>query len=72
MCKEAQAAKDSRKKLSTLDFRFHFFPWSSHPLHNFTSHGADAFRMLTINLNRLAINGLSVEEWRNLRNQYVC
>ena len=30
MCKEAQAIKDSGKKLSALDFRFHFFPWWGH------------------------------------------
>lgn len=27
MCKQAQALKDSKKKLSELDFKFHFFPW---------------------------------------------
>lgn len=30
MCKEAQATKDSGKKLTPLDFRFHFFPWHAH------------------------------------------
>lgn len=30
MCKEAQAIKDSEKKLTPLDFRFHFFPWHAH------------------------------------------
>jgi hypothetical protein len=30
MCKEAQAACDAGKKLSPLDFRFHFFPWWKH------------------------------------------
>jgi hypothetical protein len=30
MCKEAQDIQDSRKKLSALDFRFHFFPWYAH------------------------------------------
>ena len=30
MCKEAQANKDSGKKLSLFDFRFHFFPWWGH------------------------------------------
>lgn len=27
MCKEAQANQDANKKLSPLDFRFHFLPW---------------------------------------------
>jgi hypothetical protein len=30
MCKEAQSIKDSEKKLTPLDFRFHFFPWHAH------------------------------------------
>lgn len=30
MCKEAQTLKQSNKKLSKLDFRFHFFPWWKH------------------------------------------
>ena len=30
MCKEAQAIQDSGKKLSPLDFRFHFLPWHAH------------------------------------------
>ena len=30
MCKESQANKDSGKKLSLFDFRFHFFPWWGH------------------------------------------
>lgn len=45
--------------------------WSSHPLHNFASHGADAFRMLVLSVNRLMNKGLSSEEWRCLRKQYV-
>jgi hypothetical protein len=27
MCRQAQAMKDANKKLSKLDFKFHFFPW---------------------------------------------
>lgn len=30
MCKEARAIQDSDKKLSPLDFRFHFLPWHAH------------------------------------------
>jgi hypothetical protein len=45
--------------------------WSSHPLHNFASHGADAFRMIAVSLNSLANKGLTAEEWRSLRQQYV-
>lgn len=30
MCKEAQAQKDSKHKLSKLDFKFFFFPWWQH------------------------------------------
>lgn len=44
--------------------------WSSRPLHNFASHGADAFRMLAITLNHLTRKGLSLEEWKALRMQY--
>lgn len=44
--------------------------WSSHPLHNCASHGADAFRMLAVGIGKLVNNGLSVEEWRRLREQY--
>ncbi len=45
--------------------------WSSHPLHNFASHGADAFRMLAVGISKLASKGLSAEEWRSLRKQYI-
>lgn len=45
--------------------------WSSHPLHNFASHGADAFRMLAVGQSKLLIKGLSSEEWRSLRQQYA-
>lgn len=30
MCKEAQVNQDASKKLSSLDFCFHFFPWWQH------------------------------------------
>ena len=45
--------------------------WSSQPLHNFASHGADAFRMLVVGMGKLGSKGLSAEEWRNLRQQYI-
>ena len=45
--------------------------WSSHPLHNFASHGADAFRMIAVGIGKLVNNGLSVEEWRSLRANYM-
>lgn len=44
--------------------------WSSHPLHNFASHGADAFRMLAVGSSRLGNRGLTAEEWKILRNKY--
>ena len=44
--------------------------WSSKPLHNFASHGADALRMLVIGIGKVICKGLSAEEWRNLREQY--
>lgn len=45
--------------------------WSSRPLHNFASHGADAFRMLAVSMSKLRGEGLSAEEWRHLRKQYI-
>lgn len=45
--------------------------WSSLPLHNFSSYGADAFRMLAVGIGKLASKGLSVEEWRKLRQQHI-
>lgn len=45
--------------------------WSSLPLHNFASHGADAFRMLAIGSGKLENKGLSAEEWRVLRANYM-
>lgn len=41
--------------------------WSSFPLHNFASHGADAFRMLAVGIGRLTNKGLSAEEWKKIR-----
>jgi hypothetical protein len=41
MCKEAQAAKDSGKELSPLDFRFHFFPWHGHKAYRINSENID-------------------------------
>jgi IS5 family transposase len=45
--------------------------WFSHPLHNFASHGADVFRMIAISLAKVPNKGLSIEDWRNLRQSYV-
>lgn len=36
--------------------------WDSKPLHNFASHGADAFRILAITLKEAEKQGLSAEE----------
>ncbi len=45
--------------------------WSSLPLHNFASHEVHAFRMLAVGMNKLASKGLSAEERRSLRQQYI-
>ena len=45
--------------------------WSSQPLHNFASHGADAFRMLAVGIGKLANKGLTAEEWRQMRNAFL-
>ena len=45
--------------------------WSSHLLHNFASHGADAFRMVAVGIGKLVTKGLTAEEWRFLRQQYI-
>lgn len=45
--------------------------WSSKPLHNFASHGADAFRILAVGIGKLVNKGLTAEEWRLLRVQYL-
>lgn len=44
--------------------------WSSLPLHNFASHGADAFRMLAVGIGQLIDKGLTAEEWKRLRQKY--
>jgi hypothetical protein len=41
--------------------------WSSRPLHNFASHGADAFRMLAVGIGKLVNKGLTAEEWKKIR-----
>lgn len=43
--------------------------WSSHPLHNQASHGADAFRMLAIGLKRVEDKGMTAEELEKMRMQ---
>lgn len=40
------------------------------PLHNFASHGADAFRIMTVGVSKLQNKGLSAEEWRLLRAEH--
>jgi hypothetical protein len=45
--------------------------WSNCPLHNFASHGADAFRMLAVAIGKLTSKGLSAEDWKSLRRQYI-
>lgn len=31
MCKEAEALKESKRRLTKMDFKFHFFPWLDEP-----------------------------------------
>lgn len=45
--------------------------WSSKPPHSFASHGADAFRMMAVGIGQLANKGLTAEEWRILRSNYM-
>jgi hypothetical protein len=45
--------------------------WGSKPLHNFASHGADAFRMMAVSLDRLKNKGLTGEDWKRIRSQYA-
>jgi hypothetical protein len=45
--------------------------WSSKPLHNFASHGVDAFRMLVVGFGKLGGRGLTGAEWRELRAAYI-
>jgi hypothetical protein len=39
--------------------------WASRPLHNFASHGADAFRMLAVGISKVKNQGLTAEEWQS-------
>ena len=45
--------------------------WASQPLHNFASHGSDAFRMLAVGITQLKNTGLTAEQWRSLRAKYA-
>lgn len=45
--------------------------WASQPLHNFASHGSDAFRMLVTGIGLLSNKGLTAEEWKILRAKYI-
>lgn len=45
--------------------------WASHLLHNFASHGANAFRILAVGIGKLTNKGLSAEEWRDIRRKYA-
>ena len=45
--------------------------WASQPLHNFASHGADAFSMLAVGIDQLMNRGLTAEEWAALRAKYT-
>lgn len=46
--------------------------WSSRPLHNFASHGTDAFRMVAVGISNLVNRGLTAKEWKALRAEYLC
>jgi hypothetical protein len=45
--------------------------WASQPLHNFASHGADAFRMLAVGIGQLVSKGLTADEWKKLRAKHL-
>jgi len=62
-CSKGITALDSYKK----EWNDRHGCWSSYPLHNFASHGADAFRMLSVGIGKLASKGLTAEEWRKIR-----
>lgn len=66
-CSKGISALDSYKK----EWNERHGCWSSRPLHNFASHGADAFRMLAVGIGKLVAKGLSAEEWRRLRKEYL-
>jgi hypothetical protein len=66
-CAKGVSSLDSYKK----EWNDRHGCWSSRPLHNFASHSADAFRMLAVGIGKLANTGLSAEEWRKLRSDYL-
>lgn len=66
-CAKGVAALESYKK----QWNDRHGCWSSHPLHNFASHGADAFRMLAVGIGRLASKGLSAEDWKRMRLEHL-
>lgn len=44
--------------------------YSTSPVHDFSSHGSDAFRYLAVNVKRNSSQqGLSKDEWKNVRNK---
>lgn len=45
--------------------------WASKPLHNFASHGADAFTILAIGSKINRNTGLTAHEWKELRSRYI-
>lgn len=38
MCKTARSLQEQQKKLTKLDYRFHFFPWWKEPLYTLSDH----------------------------------
>lgn len=43
--------------------------WSSQPLHNSSTHGADAFRMMAVGLRQVNEGGMTVEDLRRMRSR---
>ena len=41
--------------------------WDNKPLHNFASHGADAFRMLAVSINKVETRGMTPEQLDQMR-----
>ena len=66
-CTKGIAALESYKK----QWNDRLGCWSSQALHNFASHGTDAFRIMTVGASKLQSKGLSVEEWRRLRAEHL-
>lgn len=66
-CSKGITALESYRK----DWNEQLGCWASRPLHNFASHGADAFRMLAVGLGKLESKGLTAEEWRQLRAAHI-